>query len=136
MADYVQSIPTPDGELFFKAENSPSDHHYTASEFAAAFKESKQFKRILDRLDNGPGPNKWVAKLDSTTKHDEEASSMRQKEVPKQFKILYQNSFARSLGLNFKRHLTLWIRDKGFIIGMYERCGRLGTTGIACSKSC
>lgn len=121
MADYVQSIPTPDGELFFNADNSPSDHHYSASEFAAAFKESKQHQRILDRLDNGTGPNKWVARASTRSNNDdEEANTSRtsgEKEVPQQFKTLYQNSFMRSLGLNFKRHLTLWIRDKGFIIG-------------------
>ena len=138
MADYVQSIPTPDGELFFNAENSPSDRHYTASEFAETFKESKQYKRILERLEKGTNPNKWISKhKQKSSRKDEEEANVENipKEVPKQFKMLYQNSFFRSLKLNFKRHLTLWMRDKGFIIGTRKKRFR-GSMLSACTHFC
>ena len=129
VGDWVQSIPTPDGELFFKAESSPSDKHYTATEFAEAFKKSTQYQRILAKLDDGANPNKWTgngqkpfsALVPSSVRKDEETgndeSAENVKPVPKQYMVLYQNSFFKSLGLNFRRHLTLWTRDKGYIIG-------------------
>ena len=128
----MQSIPTPDGALYFDADSSPADRHLTAAEFAQAFKESKQYKRILEKLDDARKP-RWVARQNrgllssrgtSQRAGDEEANnecSIR-KELPAQFAVFYQNSFFRSLGLNFKRHFTLWTRDTGFIIGRYLCC--------------
>jgi hypothetical protein len=50
--------------------------------------------------------------------------------VPEEFQVQYQNSYFRSIKLNFSRHLTLWKRDWGFIIGnMFENIGMAVATG-------
>ena len=50
--------------------------------------------------------------------------------VPKEMKVSYQNSFFQSVYLNLARHLTLWTRDKGFIIGKtFENIGMAVATG-------
>ena len=136
--DYVQSIPTPDGEIFFDPESSPSSQHLSAQEFAEAFKKSSQYQQILAKLEPGANPNEWLSKAASKRQmksqvKDVEAngnSGENLRQVPKQFFVLYQNSFFRSLVLNFNRHLTLWKRDYGFIIGkMFENIGMAVATG-------
>ncbi|CAB9510945.1 Pleiotropic ABC efflux transporter of multiple drugs CDR1 [Seminavis robusta] len=132
VADYIQSIPTPDGALYFNAERSPLSKHYTTEQFSNAFKDSKQYQRIKDKLDNSKTPNQWmpVSRGKSKRGGDEEEGTTAKKEVPKQFRVLYQNSFVRAMSLNFKRHLTLWKRDYGFIIGkMFENIGMAVATG-------
>jgi ABC-2 type transporter len=139
VADFIQSIPTPDGALYFDAASSPKSRHYTPFEFAEAFKESIQYQRILDKVNNS-NSNAWKPSgktrismlLTSSQRSDIEAANERngKKEVPKQFKVLHQNSFFRSMSLNFHRHLTLWKRDYGFIIGkMFENIGMAVATG-------
>jgi energy-coupling factor transporter ATP-binding protein EcfA2 len=142
VADYLQLIPTPDGELLFDAENSPVDSHYSAEELAAAFQKSARYQQILDDL-NAPDPRSWK------TKGDLEAggsgslasslvsslplpgkSSRVPNKVPAEYKVCFQNSLWRSTKLNLQRHLTLWRRDWGFIIGkMFENIGMAVATG-------
>jgi hypothetical protein len=134
VADFVQSIPTPDGAMFHDPATSPYQTHMSVQELAKHFKKSSQHERILDRIENSDNPNQWKpSKPRSSTKADEEngfTPSAEAKVVPKQFKILYQNSFFRSMQLNFKRHLVLWTRDKGYIIGkMFENIGMAVATG-------
>ena len=134
VADFVQSIPTPDGAMFHHPESSPFQTHVTVEELAAHFKKSVQHERILDRIRNSDNPNQWKpthtrhaskngsasSPTRSSQKMDEEntrSPNLEAKTVPKQFKILFQNSFSRALVLNLKRHFTLWTRDTGFIIG-------------------
>jgi len=146
VADYIQSIPTPDGALFFDPETSPYDSHMPVEQLASIFLESPQHQRIQDKIRNNVNPNMWKPtksatkkstsssfKPKSSQKMDEEAVyelTANAKPVPNQFKILYQNSFGRAMMLNCKRHFTLWYRDWGFIIGkMFENIGMAVATG-------
>jgi hypothetical protein len=116
IADFLVSIPTPDGKLY-------TDHgHYTPLEFFEHFQKSHQMSRIKYELEES-SPYSWVKENDSETK-DEKF------DIPKDFMIAFRNSFSRSMSLNFRRFLTLWKRDKGFIIGkMFENIGMAVATG-------
>jgi hypothetical protein len=139
VADFIQSIPTPDGALYFDAASSPKSRHYTPFELAEAFLDSMQHQQILDKMDNNsshewkPSSKKRIPNLLTASRRgDVEVANAThdKKEVPKQFKVLYQNSFFRSMSLNFYRHLTLWKRDYGYIIGkMFENIGMAVATG-------
>jgi ABC-type multidrug transport system ATPase subunit len=116
VADFLQSIPTSDGTMLFDKDSSPYDEHLTAAEFAEAFKKSPQYQRISRDL-NRPYAVSWKGR-------DGESS------VPEQFKKPFQNSFCRALNLNLHRHLVLWKRDYGFIIGKaFENIGMAVATG-------
>lgn len=124
VADFLQLIPTPDGAMLFHPENSPEKEHYSAQKFALAFVESEQYQRIATESE-GPSRYSWVSKSG-----DEEDGGMKSGGVPKQFYVKFQNSFWRSTKLNLSRHFTLWIRDKGFIIGKtFENIGMAVATG-------
>jgi ABC-type multidrug transport system ATPase subunit len=138
VADYLQLIPTPDGALLFDAENSPVDSHYSSEELAAAFQNSARYQQILDDI-NAPDPHSWKAKGDlesggrgsfASSLNLPGKSSRIPNEVPKEYKVRFQNSLWRSSKLNLQRHLTLWRRDWGFIIGkMFENIGMAVATG-------
>ena len=124
VADFLQLIPTPDGAMLFDPENSTQKEHCTAVKFALAFVESEQYERIIKELE-GPSRYSWKSKSG-----DVENGGKRSDGVPKQFYVKHQNSFWRSTKLNLSRHFTLWIRDKGFIIGkMFENIGMAVATG-------
>jgi ABC-type multidrug transport system ATPase subunit len=111
-ADFLQSVTTADGALLFDPLQSPRDEHYTPDEFAEAFAESEHGRRILRQLD-APAFSDW-----------------KRSGVPDLYKKPYPNGWGRSFRLNFRRHLTLWWRDKGFIIGKAaENIGMAVATG-------
>lgn len=117
IADFLQSIPTPDGEGMFDPSASPAGKHYTPSAFAEAFKNSEQHRRIVSALDSTSSYS-WRP-TDKDELKDAEIGSPSTKanvSVPAEFKVLFQNSLWRSFVLNFKRHLTIWWRDKAAII--------------------
>jgi ABC-type multidrug transport system ATPase subunit/ABC-type multidrug transport system permease subunit len=142
VADFLQLIPTPDGASLFDPDSSPEDEHYTPERFAEAFKESDQFQGILVELSFKSlyswtsGKPAGLASLDEDEEMDEESGRSKENgpalvtNVPEYFKTKYQNSFGRANSLNFRRHFTLWKRDKGFIIGkMFENIGMAVATG-------
>ena len=112
VADFLVSLPTPDGVLF-------TDHeHYTAEEFHEHFKKSQQMKFIESEL-NATSVYNW-----------KKEGSGDDFKIPEDYLTPYQNSFSRAMNLNFKRFLTLWRRDLGFIIGkMFENIGMAVATG-------
>jgi ABC-2 type transporter len=116
VADWLVSIPTPDGKLF-------TDHeHYTAFEFHEHFKNSRQMARIELEL-KSPPVHCWL-------KNPESSLSPDNLDIPEKVTIPYHNTFSRSMKLNLGRHFTLWVRDKGFIIGkMFENIGMAVATG-------
>jgi ABC-type multidrug transport system ATPase subunit len=143
VADFLQSIPTPDGELLLDKSTNGTDavpHHLSSEGFATAFQESPQHARIQMELET-PGTFCW----NDPSKHDKKKSNKQgdndeekgnanttigTMELPKEFKRPYHNSFLRSTQLNLKRHLTLWRRDWGFIIGkIFENVGMAVATG-------
>lgn len=135
VADFLQLIPTPDGEMLFDASSSPADLHYTSERFAEAFQQSNLYRGIATELDS-PSLHSW--KLEEGDEEATKSASVHlplpttrvPNKVPEEYKIQYQNSFWRSTTLNLARHLTLWKRDKGYIIGkMFENIGMAVATG-------
>ena len=88
VADFLQLIPTPDGEMLFDASHSPNDKHYSAEEFAAAFRQSEQFQRIQNGLD-APSRYNWKP----SNGDEENGLKDRAGGVPKEFLVTYKNSF-------------------------------------------
>lgn len=122
IADFLVSVPTPDGALYTKHE------HYTAQEFHEHFKKSQQMARIEAEL-NASNNFGWVVESENADANDD-AKAARRFNIPKEYTTPYQNSFHSSMMLNFKRFLTLWKRDYGFIIGkMFENIGMAVATG-------
>jgi ABC-type multidrug transport system ATPase subunit len=134
VADFLQSIPTPDGSLMFDPSKSPADAHMGTEEFVEAFKASAQYASIMGQL-NSSSPYQWAPahRNDKGQEGDEEigkAGGKTAKQIPEEFKSLFQNSFVRAMKLNLHRHYTLWKRDWGFIIGkMFENIGMAFATG-------
>lgn len=137
VADYLQLIPTPDGELLFDPDTSPADFHYSSEELAEAFKKSARYQKITSDLE---APDRYSWKTPGGG--DEESGSVSRSislpistsripnSVPAEYKVRFQNSLWRSTKLNLQRHLTLWKRDWGFIIGkMFENIGMAVATG-------
>ena len=123
VADFLQSIPTPDGAMLFDKDSSPHDEHLTAEQLADAFQKSPQYERITKAL-NGPYMVDWRG---GNTGGGEHGKAM----VPEEFKKPFQNSFCKALTLNLHRHLVLWKRDYGFIIGKaFENIGMAVATGM------
>lgn len=122
IADFLVSVPTPDGALYTQHE------HYTAEEFHEHFKKSQQMSNIERDL-IGPSLYSWVVKPE-TGDVAGGSKPMGKYNIPIEYMTPYQNSFHRSMMLNFKRFLTLWKRDYGFIIGkMFENIGMAVATG-------
>mmetsp|Transcript_7724 Transcript_7724/g.15931 ORF Transcript_7724/g.15931 Transcript_7724/m.15931 type:complete len:795 (+) Transcript_7724:147-2531(+) len=139
VADFLQSVATPDGALLFDPNKSPRDSHYTAEEFAEAFKESNYGQKIQEELvDDDELSVAWRANdqdasgpVSSTTSNSSGFGRRgKPSKVPEEYKARYQNSWFRAFNLNFKRMLTLWKRDLGFIIGKtFENVGMAVATG-------
>ena len=121
VADFLQSVTTPDGNMMFDAENSPNATHYSAEEFAHAFKSSAQYKKILAEQVSPLKSNWKNSQLNSINEDDEEKAQQSSgtvgESLPSDIKRQYINSFWTNTSLNVKRHLTLLKRDKEFLIG-------------------
>lgn len=122
VADFLQSVTTHDGNMMFNAEKSPKDKHYSATEFAEAFKSSDRYQKILIEQ-SSPLKCNWATRaLHNVREEDVEAQQHNDdmksnKSLPDGIKSQYMNSFWMSTSLNVKRHLTLLRRDKEFLIG-------------------
>lgn len=140
VADFLQSIPTPDGEAMFDSVENAKGKHYSSDEFAEAFKASQQYAKIVTDLES-TSPYSWRLPkhngLDVSPGNDLSSSSNHSVShgkakflVPAEYKIMFQNSLWRSLVLNFKRHLTLWKRDRAtIIVKVIENVAMAATTG-------
>lgn len=119
VADFLQSVATPDGAMMFHAEESPMNEHYSASSFAQAFKASTRNNTTLAEL-SSPSKCKWSGGHLETVDEENPGQSGdddNSNEVPKEVKHQYRNSVCTSIGLIVKRNLTLLKRDKDFLIG-------------------
>lgn len=117
VADFLQSVATQDGELMFSAEESPNDVHYTASEFASAFRSSGRYRKIL-AAQSYPLSCNWNARVMDTVDEEDPGQSVGgTRTVPDEVKRHYSNPFWTSVNLNVRRNLTLLKRDKEFLIG-------------------
>lgn len=121
VADFLQSVTTPDGNTMFNVEQSPNDKHYSAAEFAEAFKSSDLYQKIRTEQSSPLKCNWAKGTLDSVREEDEEAQQNNvetsNNTLPADIKLQYINSFWMNTRLNVKRHLTLLKRDKEFLIG-------------------
>lgn len=117
VADFLQSVATPDGKMMFYADESPMNEHYSAHSFAEAFRSSDRHREIVEEL-SSPVSCSW--KGDTLEDVDEERplhSDGEDCNIPEDIKHEYSNSFWTSVRLNVTRNLTLLKRDKEFLIG-------------------
>ena len=96
-ADWLQSLPTPDGAQFLTDETA----HLTNEQFVERYVESERGQEMLQKLE-APMEEEMAEYLD----HD-------------MFKKRYANSTLRSIKITFDREVLLWWRDK------YARMERL-----------
>ncbi len=119
VADFLQSVATPDGAAMFHADKSPMDKHYSAAEFAEAFQNSTRHNTIVNEL-SSTSRVKWSSKkLNSIDEENPEGDGGEDayKAFPKEIKDEYKNSFFTSTSLIVARNLTLLKRNKEFLIG-------------------
>jgi ABC-2 type transporter len=129
VADFLQSIPTADGVMLFDGDSSSYDEHLTAEQFREAFRKSAQYEKIMNELET-PYAVSWMG-MDAVGGGDAKAM------VPEEFKKSFQNSFCKALNLNLQRHIVLWKRDYGFIIGKaFENIGMAVATGVSIVSVC
>ena len=114
VADFLQSVATPDGVLMFDADRSPLGSHYTSEQFAEAFRESERYKSILTEQDM-PLEVDWSGKLETVDEESPEGQSRGK--IPTAIKKQFANPFWTSVSLNVRRNMTLLKRDKEFLIG-------------------
>jgi ABC-type multidrug transport system ATPase subunit len=112
IADFLQLLSTSDAEKLFDPppeiaieQSTP----YTASELAKIFRQSDMGKSITMDLEL-PHKHIWGSARD--VEQHEEANHLDDK----RFRRKYANSFPRSIFLNLKRNLTIWIRDRRVLI--------------------
>lgn len=124
VADYLQTVSTPDGaELFKPSSGSSQKTHFTAKAFAEAFQSSHLGQEIIHAL-KSPHPHPWLSSEKSGLPLDEEFNLQLEEDhhqIPLQLKIQYRNSFLRSTWLVMKRHFTSWIRDRRFVIANFVK---------------
>jgi len=114
VADFLQSVATPDGMLMFDADRSPLDSHYTSEQFAEAFRESERYRSILIEQEM-PLEVDWSSKVETVDEESPEGQSRGN--IPTAVKKQFANPFWTSVGLNVRRNMTLLKRDKEFLIG-------------------
>jgi len=120
VADFLQSVATPDGEMMFNANESPMDKHYSAPAFAEAFRSSDRHKEIAAEL-SSPVSFSWnrdkLEDVDEERPLQSDGDDQCNCNVPEDIKHEYSNPFWTSVRLNVTRNLTLLKRDKEFLIG-------------------
>jgi ABC-type multidrug transport system ATPase subunit len=112
IADFLQLLSTSDAENFFdppaeiaQTQSTP----YTASELAEIFRQSDIGKNITRDLKL---PHKHVWGSGRDVEQHEEASHLDDT----RFRRKYANSFPRSISLNLRRNLIIWVRDRRVLI--------------------
>ena len=120
VADFLQTVSTPDGAELFKPAD-PSGQHYTAKRFAETFRSSVFGQKIKHQLDSShPFPlRELAATLDEEMGTDLSLSIDEISDILSEFRIRFRNSFVRSTWLVLKRHFTIWRRDKRFVIANF-----------------
>ncbi|KAL3761106.1 hypothetical protein ACHAWU_001375 [Discostella pseudostelligera] len=120
VADFLQSVATPDGEMMFNANESPMDKHYSAPAFAEAFRSSDRHKEIAAEL-SSPVSFSWnrdkLEDVDEERPLQSDGDDQCNCNVPEDIKHEYSNPFWTSVRLNVTKNLTLLKRDKEFLIG-------------------
>ena len=99
VAEFLQCITTSDGKELLQNNKK----HMTAEEFGQVFESSRQGQRIRDALE-APLKNDW----------------RNGQNIQKTTTLIYRfhNTCVMSTWLNLKRHFTIWIRDKRYVIAV------------------
>ena len=113
IADFLQMISTRDGMQLFKPTDRQKeirDYPYTVDQLADKFRESRYFEQIEERLskEKEDFQHPWNS-MESNGEGLQAIMMARLKEK-------YANSFSRSVWLLLKRNMTIWWRDKRFLI--------------------
>ncbi|KAL7552795.1 hypothetical protein ACHAWF_016049 [Thalassiosira exigua] len=117
VADFLQSVATPDGAMMFVPEESPVDEHYSAYNFAEAFRQSPRYAEILAELKQPPQHSFSREGIVDEERPGFHPRSEDGATVMEDMKRPYMNPFWTSVNLLVRRNLTLLKRDKEFIIG-------------------
>src|SRR6056300_1664765 len=102
VADFLQSVATPDGSAMFHAEKSPMDEHYSAVDFAKAFQNSTRHDTIVNELSSSTG-GRWrsnnITQMDSIDEENPTGGGdgggeddVNSKVFPEEIKDKYKNS--------------------------------------------
>ena len=116
VGDFLQIISTPDGaELYDPPPNlaQKRPHPFSLDELAKEFYESQLGNRIKVHLKQ-THLHVWGSSHGdkSTSENSDEAETIDDRI----YKAKYQNNFVTCFGLNLKRQITLWRRDKRVLI--------------------
>mmetsp|Transcript_34485 Transcript_34485/g.50638 ORF Transcript_34485/g.50638 Transcript_34485/m.50638 type:complete len:1445 (-) Transcript_34485:232-4566(-) len=122
IADFLQIVSTKDGARLFVPSEATADTPYTDEGFVEVFKNSPLGKTVSNQLASPP-TYQWCSDESSQT-----SSSKRRGKVPDDFKKRFRNSFCQSARLNVNRHMTLWLRNRGYIIAQVIMMLALGGT--------
>jgi ABC-type multidrug transport system ATPase subunit/ABC-type multidrug transport system permease subunit len=132
LADFLNMLCTPDGQIYYDASISGQETYPSPEVLAAAFAKSSRHERIMRDMD-APYAYAWGKGERGSTGavgDVETGNSVTERGSPAYIHKKYQNSPVRTIQLNFHRHITLWLRDKGFIIGKaFENLGMAVATG-------
>ena len=112
VADFLQMLSTPDAEKHYTPppdEDRANPH--SAPELAKLFRQSKQGVKILADL-NQPHKQIWASAQDVPRAREAALTVIDDTRFHQKF----ANSFLRSVWLNLKRNLTIWIRDRRVLI--------------------
>lgn len=112
IADFLQLLSTSDAEKLFDPPPEIAQEQstpYTASELAEIFRRSDMGKNINMDLEL---PHKHIWASGGDVEQHEEANYLDDK----RFRRKYANSFPRSISLNLRRNLKIWIRDRRVLI--------------------
>jgi len=127
LADFLQSVSTMDGANMMDPLKRP-DGHLTSEEFAMHWNNSAGGKSIIEGLESAL-PNRWTVS-DSHSPGDAENPTERSIPLPENMKKEYQNTAYASMKLIFNRTLTVWKRNRIFIIAkIIENVGVAGSLG-------
>ena len=114
VADFLQLLSTPaDCQALFQPPPEVADVQstpYTSSQLAELFRKSIYGERIQANL-KAPHRHVWGSSHDDI-KLSDEVDHLDDRRYHRK----YINSFLRSTGLNLKRNLTLWSRDRRVLI--------------------
>ncbi|KAL7546777.1 hypothetical protein ACHAWF_010122 [Thalassiosira exigua] len=118
-ADYLLAVASSDRTHLYRPELAmkQEDEPHSPQTLASSFQQSKGNEKITENLQK-----KWEE--DWNEEAGASSSSISS------FKKKYQNSFWASVGLNFKRALVLWTRDKIFIRASLIKNIAMGLSGF------
>jgi len=103
VAEFLQCIPTSDGKEFFNPTLNNTNKLMSPKEFGKVFLNSPKGQALENDL-LSPSSNDW-----RNGKNVQKTTSL---------KYRFHNTLTMSTWLNLRRHLTIWKRDKQYVIAL------------------